>query len=159
MNAPAEVLWVGRNIRWLGTKDAGWRPPLQKISSMLLNIYRKRKGGGAWQLSSVLPLPHPVYTAPELWNQRTFGWLMPSCLQRGASEDQDPRRWGNRETMPNATRHHHNDSCIKMGSDESHFNVSLIVRGKVTKIASPDHNFWTEESQSRIEPRSLCLPA
>ena len=43
--------------------------------------------------------------------------------------------------MPNATRHHHNDSCIKMGSDESHFNVSLIVRGKVTKIASPDHNF------------------
>ena len=28
--------------------------------------------------------------------------------------------------------HHQNDSCIKMGSDESHFNVSLIVR---------DHNF------------------
>ena len=24
-------------------------------------------------------------------------------------------------------------SCIKMGSDESHFNVSLIVRDKVTR--------------------------
>ena len=24
--------------------------------------------------------------------------------------------------------HHQNDSCIKMGSDESHFSVSLIVR-------------------------------
>ena len=24
--------------------------------------------------------------------------------------------------------HNRNDSCIKMGSDESHFNVSLIVR-------------------------------
>ena len=24
--------------------------------------------------------------------------------------------------------HHQNDSCIKMGSDVSHFNVSLIVR-------------------------------
>ena len=24
--------------------------------------------------------------------------------------------------------HHQNDSCIKLGSDESHFNVSLIVR-------------------------------
>ena len=23
-------------------------------------------------------------------------------------------------------RHHQNDSCIKMGSDESHFNVSLV---------------------------------
>ena len=29
--------------------------------------------------------------------------------------------------------HHRNDSCIKMGSDESHFNVSLIVRDKVTR--------------------------
>ena len=29
--------------------------------------------------------------------------------------------------------HHQNDFCIKMGSDESHFNVSLIVRDKVTR--------------------------
>ena len=26
--------------------------------------------------------------------------------------------------------HQQNDSCIKMGSDESHFNVSLIVEDK-----------------------------
>ena len=31
--------------------------------------------------------------------------------------------------------HHQNDSCIKMGSDESHFNVSLIVRDIVTRPA------------------------
>ena len=29
--------------------------------------------------------------------------------------------------------HHHNDSCIKMGSDEGHFNFSLIVRDRVTR--------------------------
>ena len=29
--------------------------------------------------------------------------------------------------------HHQNDSCVKTGSDESHFNVSLIVRDKVTR--------------------------
>ena len=29
--------------------------------------------------------------------------------------------------------HHQNDFCIKVGSDESHFNVSLIVRAKVTR--------------------------
>ena len=29
--------------------------------------------------------------------------------------------------------HHQNDSCIKKGRDESHFNVSLIVRDKVTR--------------------------
>ena len=38
--------------------------------------------------------------------------------------------------------HHQNDSCIKAGSDESHFNVLLIVRDKVTnKTASTDYNF------------------
>ena len=29
--------------------------------------------------------------------------------------------------------HHQNDFCIKVGSDESHFNVSLTVRDKVTR--------------------------
>ena len=29
--------------------------------------------------------------------------------------------------------HYQNDFCIKMGSDESHFNISLIVRDKVTR--------------------------
>ena len=29
--------------------------------------------------------------------------------------------------------HHQNDFCIKTGSDESHFNVSIIVRDKVTR--------------------------
>jgi len=29
--------------------------------------------------------------------------------------------------------HHQNDFCIKVGSDESHFDVSLIVRDKVTR--------------------------
>ena len=29
--------------------------------------------------------------------------------------------------------HHHSDFCIKVGSDESHFNVSLIVRDKGTR--------------------------
>ena len=28
--------------------------------------------------------------------------------------------------------HHHSDLCIKIGSDESHFNISFIVRDKVT---------------------------
>ena len=29
--------------------------------------------------------------------------------------------------------HHQNDSCVKKGNDESHFNVSFIVRDKVTR--------------------------
>ena len=33
------------------------------------------------------------------------------------------------------------DSCIKMGSDESHFNVSVSVRDKSHKTMFTDHNF------------------
>ena len=42
--------------------------------------------------------------------------------------------------------HHQNDSCIKMGSDESHFNVSLTVRGKVTAQCP-----WTTTFDERAE--------
>ena len=43
-------------------------------------------------------------------------------------------RWGKKEiiTYLSLHCHHRHDSCIKMGSDESHFNVSLTVRNKVT---------------------------
>ena len=36
--------------------------------------------------------------------------------------------------------HHHADSFIKTGSDESRFNISFIVRGKVNKTVSTVHN-------------------
>ena len=43
-------------------------------------------------------------------------------------------RWEKREIIYLSVYcHHQNDSCIKMGSDESHFNVSVIVRDKVTR--------------------------
>ena len=46
----------------------------------------------------------------------------------------DGERWGKKEIIYLLLRCHHQiDSCIKMGSDESHFNVSLIVRDKVAR--------------------------
>ena len=45
--------------------------------------------------------------------------------------------WGKREIIYLSLHcHHQNDSCIKMSSDESHFNVSLIVRGQGHKTVS-----------------------
>ena len=47
-------------------------------------------------------------------------------------------RWGEREIIYLSLHcHHQSDSCIKMGSAESHFNVSLIVRDKVTTVHEP----------------------
>ena len=36
---------------------------------------------------------------------------------------------------------HQNDFCIKMGSDESHFNVSVGSDGQSHKTVSTDHKF------------------
>ena len=44
--------------------------------------------------------------------------------------------------------YHQNDSCIKMGSDESHFNVSLIVRDKVTRQC-PQTTTFKEKGEAR----------
>ena len=46
---------------------------------------------------------------------------------------------GGRETV--YLCHHQNDSCIKMGSDESHFNVLINCGGQSHKTVSTDHNF------------------
>jgi len=48
--------------------------------------------------------------------------------------------------------HHQTDSCIKMGSEESNFNVSLIVRDKVTKRCPQTTNF--EERRTETESNS-----
>ena len=69
-------------------------------------------------------------------------------------------RWGKRESIYLSLHcHHQNDSCIKMGSDESHFNVSLIVRDKVTRQCPQTTTFEEKESRSGIEPGSRRLPA
>ena len=51
--------------------------------------------------------------------------------------------------------HHQNDSCIRMGSDESHFNVSVIVRDKVARRCPETAAFWKEcraEADSNRDP-------
>ena len=46
--------------------------------------------------------------------------------------------------------HHLNDFCIKMGSDERHFNVSLIVRHKVTRQRQQTTIFEEKGKPKRI---------
>ena len=43
---------------------------------------------------------------------------------------------GDNNYIPIANCHHQNDSCIKMGSDESHFNVSVGSDGQSHKTVS-----------------------
>ena len=55
--------------------------------------------------------------------------------------------------------HHQNDFCIKMGSHESHFNVSVGSDGQSHRTVSTNEAFLKrKESRSGIEPRSFRLP-
>ena len=53
--------------------------------------------------------------------------------------------------------HHQNDFCIKMGSDESHFNVAVIVRGRVTRQCSQTTTFEEKGELKRIRTEVLLL--
>ena len=44
-----------------------------------------------------------------------------------------------------------NDSCIKIGSDESHFNVSLIVSDKVTRQCQQTTTFEEKGEPKQVQ--------
>ena len=55
-------------------------------------------------------------------------------------------RWGEREIIYLSLHcHHQNDSCIKMGTDESHFNVSVESH----KTVSTNHNLFEEKGEPK----------
>ena len=53
--------------------------------------------------------------------------------------------------------HHQNDSCIKVGSDENHFNVSLTVRDKVTRQSPQTTTFEVKGEPKQIRTEVLLL--
>ena len=53
--------------------------------------------------------------------------------------------------------HHQNDFCIKMGSDESHFNVSLILRVKITRQCQQTTTFEAKGEPKRIRTEAPLL--
>ena len=67
-------------------------------------------------------------------------------------------RWGKREIIYLSLHcHQQNDSCIKMGSDESHFNVSLGSDGQSHRTVSTNHNLFEEKGEPK-RYRTEVLP-
>ena len=53
--------------------------------------------------------------------------------------------------------HHQNDSCIKMRSDESHFNVSLGSDGQSHRTVSTTHNHFEEKEEPKQYQTKVLL--
>ena len=51
--------------------------------------------------------------------------------------------------------HHQNDFCIKMGGDESHFNVSVGSDGQSHKTVSSNHNLFEEKREPKRYPTEV----
>ena len=59
--------------------------------------------------------------------------------------------------------HHQNDSCIKMGSDESDFNVSVGSDGQSHRTVSTNHNLFEEKGEPKrysteVLPLTILTP-
>ena len=66
-------------------------------------------------------------------------------------------RWGKREIINLSLHcHHQNDSCVKMGSDESHF-CFIIVREKVTRQCPHAATFEEKGEPKRIQTKVPLL--
>ena len=106
------------------------------------------------------------HTAPELLNvvlSFFLSFFLAWCLLITSTETtsliRDGRRWGKRKIIYLSLHcHNKNESCIKMGSDESHFNVSLVLRYKATR-QSPQTTTFLKRKESRSGIELFCLPA
>ena len=67
-------------------------------------------------------------------------------------------RWGEREIVYRSLHCHlQNDSCIKIGSDDSHYNVSVGSDGQSHKTVSANHNLLEEKGEPK-RYRTEVLP-
>ena len=65
-------------------------------------------------------------------------------------------RWGEREII-SLHCYHQMGFCIEAGSDESHFNVSLIVRDKVTRQCPQTTTLEEKGEPKQIRTKVLLL--
>ena len=87
-----------------------------------------------------------------------YTWCLTSTETIRFIRDGEKWRLGNREIIYLSLYcHRHNDSCIKMGSDENHFKVSLVVRDKVTRQCPQTATFEDRGEPKRNRTEVLLL--
>ena len=86
--------------------------------------------------------------------------LTASYLWRGTGGDRDPSRQVGEKRIRNAPLSPPKGFCTEMGSDVSHFNVSIIASGKIARQrAQAATREEKGESKRGVEPTSVRLPA
>ena len=89
------------------------------------------------------------HTAPE----HTWCLTSTETIRLIRDGEEGVRRWGKREIIYLTLHYHQNDSSIKTGSDESHFNVSVERDGQGHKTVSTNHNLYDEKGAGAVSNR------
>ena len=77
---------------------------------------------------------------------------------RGEGGGKGVWRWGKKDIIYLSLHsHHQNDSCIKMGSDESHLNVLVGSDGQIHKTVSTNYKLFEEKGEPK-RYRTEVLP-
>ena len=138
----------------LMSSDIGWHirdklRPVPKHGSVLLLRPRKPEGS----LGRTAQDGHlDSHTAPELWSKVN----MVLNGHRNHNLAVTLWRWGKREIIYLSLHCHHlNDFCIKVGSDESHLNVSVGSDGQSLSTNSVHKStpFWRERRAEAVSNR------
>ena len=82
-----------------------------------------------------------------------------SCLRRGPGGDWDRRRWGKRETIPNATLSPPKWLLHWDGQRGAPFKWFINCEGQSRKTVYTTTTSEEKKNRSGIELRSFCLPA
>ena len=93
-----------------------------------------------------------------LFRGLVFGWLNLFCRVEVLAETEVPGGRGTGRLYLTLHWHRQNDSCIKMGSDESHFNVSSIEgQNHTDSVHRPQHFKREREKPKRNGTEVLLL--
>ena len=96
------------------------------------------------------------YFVVKTWCLTSTGTIR--LIRDGEEGGEGVGRWGEREIIYLSLHYHHQkDFCIKMGSDESHFNVSVGSDGQSHRTVSTNHNFVEEKGEPK-RYRTEVLP-
>ena len=102
--------------------------------------------------------PHPPTPTPQRLKSTETVRLIRDGEKGGGEGYGDRKRGREREIIYLTVHcHHQNDFCIQMGSDESHFNVSVGSDGQSRKTVSTNHHLSEEKGEPK-RYRTEVLP-
>ena len=130
--------------------SASWQRFRYDRKCLLSCIYNPQITISRTSLFSVNFNRNSVKNHPKPWTCPLMATEALRLMKDGKNGGKGYRGGGKREIIYLSLQcHHQNDFCIKMGSDDSHFNVSVGSDGQSHKTVSTNHSLFEEKGEPK----------